>query len=100
MSYVFGMSELCAQADGMALSAMVTNMFNMFVVLCTKHDILNVDNVRDVATVAAGLPAEIKNHAEKAMDVALDMKDATAFVIKPGSGNVQIRVSAYSGKVR
>ena len=75
-------------------------MFNMFIVLANKHDVMCVDNVRDVATVAAGLPTEIKNHAEKAMDVALDMKDAAAFVIKPGGGNVQVRVSAYSGKVR
>ena len=54
----------------------------------------------------AGAPDKVKNHAEKIMDMALDMRDAVAFVKDPRpefadqeDGHVKIRLGSHSGMV-
>ena len=58
-------------------------MFGIFDNLSDRNDVYKVETVKDSFVGVSGAPEKVKNHAEKIMDMALDMRDCVAFVKDP-----------------
>jgi len=98
--------DICSKCDGMQIVTMLNTMFGIFDVLTERNGIYKVETVKDTFVGVAGAPDKVKNHAEKIMDMALDMRDAVAFVKDPRpefadqeDGHVKIRLGSHSGMV-
>ena len=75
--------DICTKCDGMQIVEMLNTMFGIFDVLSERNDIYKVETVKDSFVGVSGAPEKNKNHAEKVMDMALDMRDSVAFVKDP-----------------
>ena len=75
--------DICTKCDGMQIVEMLNTMFGIFDVLSERNDIYKVETVKDSFVGVSGAPEKTKNHAEKVMDMALDMRDSVAFVKDP-----------------
>ena len=75
--------DICTKCDGMQIVEMLNTMFGIFDVLSERNDIYKVETVKDSFVGVSGAPEKTKNHAEKVMYMALDMRDSVAFVKDP-----------------
>ena len=75
--------DICTKCDGMQIVEMLNTMFGIFDVLSERNQIYKVETVKDSFVGVSGAPEKTKNHAEKVMDMALDMRDSVAFVKDP-----------------
>jgi len=98
--------DICTKCDGMKIVQMLNTMFGMFDNLSDKNDIYKVETVKDSFVGVSGAPEKNKNHAEKIMDMALDMRDSVKFVHDPRpefdgdeSAHIGIRLGSHSGPV-
>jgi guanylate cyclase len=98
--------DICAKCDGMQIVVMLNTMFGMFDHLSDKNNIYKVETVKDSFVGVSGAPERNKNHAEKIMDMALDMRDCVTFVKDPrpefadqDDAHVKIRLGSHSGMV-
>ena len=101
---IYEFTDICGQCEGMQIVNMLNTLFGIFDVLTEKNGIYKVETVKDSFVGVAGAPEKIKNHAEKIMDMALDMRDCAAFVKdpRPGAGaddHVKIQLGSHSGMV-
>ena len=90
----------------MQIVEMLNTMFGIFDVLSDKNGVYKVETVKDCFVGVAGAPEKSKNHGEKIMDMALDMRDCVAFVKDPrpemadkDDGHVKINLGSHSGQV-
>ena len=98
--------DICSKCDGMQIVMMLNTMFGIFDYLTDRNGIYKVETVKDSFVGVSGAPERNKNHAEKIMDMALDMRDCVAFVKDPRpehAGNedvhIKIRLGSHSGMV-
>jgi len=95
-------SDICAQCDGMQIVKMLNTMFGIFDNLSDRNEVYKVETVKDCFVGVSGAPERAKNHAEKIMDMAMDMRDCVQFVPdpRPGvDGHIKIRLGSHSGQV-
>ncbi len=98
--------DICAKCDGMQIVVMLNNMFAIFDYLSDRNEVYKVETVKDSFVGVSGAPERNKNHAEKIMDMALDMRDCVAYVKDPRPEfdgqedvHVKIRLGSHSGMV-
>ena len=98
--------DICSKCDGMQIVGILNTMFGIFDVLSDRNDVYKVETVKDSFVGVAGAPEKSKNHAEKIMDMALDMRDCVAFVKDPRpdkadqpDAHIKIRLGSHSGMV-
>ena len=95
--------DICTKCDGLQIVDMLNTIFGMFDVLSDRNDIYKVETVKDSFVGVSGAPEKNKNHAEKIMDMALDMRDCVAFVPDPrpdtDGEHVKILLGSHSGPV-
>ncbi|TRY74542.1 hypothetical protein TCAL_16825 [Tigriopus californicus] len=98
--------DICAKCDGMKIVEMLNTMFGIFDLLTDKNAVYKVETVKDSFVGVSGAPERVKNHAEKIMDMALDMRDCVTFVKDPRpefedqpDAHVRIRLGSHSGMV-
>ena len=97
--------DICTKCDGLQIVEMLNTMFGMFDVLTERNAIYKVETVKDSFVGVSGAPDKNKNHAEKIMDMALDMRDVVTFIKDPrpenadGDGHVKIFLGSHSGPV-
>ena len=98
--------DICSKCDGMQIVSMLNDMFGMFDLLSDKNGIYKVETVKDSFVGVSGAPEKNKNHAEKIMDMALDMRDCVTFVKDPrpefkddADAHIKIRLGSHSGMV-
>lgn len=75
--------DICGKCDGMQIVIMLNSMFGIFDHLSDRNAIYKVETVKDSFVGVSGAPERNKNHAEKIMDMALDMRDCVTFVKDP-----------------
>ena len=98
--------DICGKCDGMKIVEMLNNIFGIFDQLSDRNGIYKVETVKDSFVGVSGAPDRVKNHAEKIMDMALDMRDCVTYIPDPrpefeGSEDthVRIRLGSHSGMV-
>jgi len=94
--------DICANCDGMQIVLMLNTMFGIFDNLSDRNDVYKVETVKDCFVGVSGAPERCKNHAEKIMDMAMDMRDCVQFVPDPRPGvndHIKIRLGSHSGQV-
>ena len=91
----------------MEIVSILNTMFGIFDVLSEKHDVYKVETVKDSFVGVSGAPERVKNHAERIMDMALDMRDCVTFVHDPRPEytkqpdvHVKIRLGSHSGMIQ
>ncbi|XP_023336260.1 soluble guanylate cyclase 88E [Eurytemora carolleeae] len=97
---VFG--DICAKCDGMSIVLMLNVMFGIFDNLSDRNQIYKVETVKDCFVGVCGAPERNNNHAERIMDMAMDMRDCVQFVPDPRPGvdsHIKIRLGSSSGQV-
>lgn len=95
-------SDICTQCDGMQIVSMLNTMFGIFDHLSDRNSVYKVETVKDCFVGVAGAPERVKDHAEKIMDMAMDMRDCVQFVPDPRPGvntHIKIRLGSHSGQV-
>ena len=75
--------DMCSKCNPMEIVSILNTMFGIFDVLSEKHDIYKVETVKDSFVGVSGAPERVENHAERIMDMALDMRDCVTFVHDP-----------------
>ena len=75
--------DICSKCDGLQIVQMLNEMFGIFDYLSDRNGIYKVETVKDSFVGVSGAPEKVKNHAEKIMDMALDMRDCVSFVKDP-----------------
>ena len=90
----------------MQIVEMLNTMFGIFDVLSERNNVYKVETVKDCFVGVAGAPEKVKDHGEKIMNMALDMRDCVAFVKDPrpemadkDDGHVKIRLGSHTGQV-
>jgi len=94
--------EICTTCDGMQIVEMLNIMFGIFDNLSDRNGVYKVETVKDCFVGVAGAPERSKDHAEKIMDMAMDMRDCVQFVKDPRPGvdtHIKIRLGSHSGQV-
>ena len=98
--------DICTKCDGMQIVEMLNTMFGIFDVLSERNNVYKVETVKDCFVGVAGAPEKVKDHGEKIMNMALDMRDCVAFVKDPrpemadkDDGHVKIRLGSHTGQV-
>ena len=101
---IYEFMDICAKCDGLQIVEMLNTMFTIFDVLAVRNDIYKIETIKDSFIGVSGAPEKIKNHAEKIMDMALDMRDCVTFVKDPRPENtedahIKIKLGSHSGPV-
>jgi len=95
--------DICSKCDGMKIVETLNALFGAFDYLSDKNGIYKVETVKDSFVGVCGAPDRVTNHAEKIMDMALDMRDCAAFVPDPRpemeGQHVKIRLGSHTGMV-
>jgi guanylate cyclase len=101
-----GFLDICEKCDGMQIVQTLNTIFGIFDQLSDKNGIYKVETVKDSFVGVSGAPDRVKNHAEKIMDMALDMRDCVQFVHDPrpefenqDDAHIRIRLGSHSGQV-
>ena len=75
--------DICSKCDPFQIVNLLNTMFGLFDYLSDENDIYKLETVKDSFVGVSGAPERIKNHAEKIIDMALDMRDCVTFVQDP-----------------
>ena len=67
--------DICSKCDPIQIVNLLNTMFGLFDYLSDENDIYKLETVKDSFVGVSGAPERIKNHAEKIIDMALDMRD-------------------------
>ena len=75
--------DICSKCDPFQIVNLLNTMFGLFDYLSDENDIYKLETVKDSFVGVSGAPERIKNHADKIIDMALDMRDCVTFVQDP-----------------
>ena len=99
--------DICSKCTGMEIVSILNTMFGIFDVLSEKYDIYKVETVKDSFVGVSGAPERVENHAERIMDMALDMRDCVTFVHDPRpefakkpDAHIKIRLGSHTGMIQ
>jgi len=94
--------DICIKCEGMIIVATLNGVFGIFDHLSDRNSVYKVETVKDSFVGVSGAPERYKEHAERIMDMALDMRDCMQFVTDPRPGGddyIKIRLGSHSGQV-
>eukprot|EP00898_Chlorokybus_atmophyticus_P005234 jgi/Chlat1/5711/Chrsp38S05552 len=96
---IVGFTTIASSTPTMSVIHMLNEMFTAFDGLVDKHGVYKVETIGDAYMAVAGHEeCSAANHAERVLNLALDMIEAVSKLILPaGMPPVQIRVGMHSG---
>jgi len=92
-------TELSEKIAPKELVTLLNTLFSDYDLLTEKYKIEKIKTIGDAYMVAAGVPVQCADHAERIADFALEMLDITRDVAEASGHNFSIRIGINSGTV-
>ncbi|EKX47706.1 hypothetical protein GUITHDRAFT_69510, partial [Guillardia theta CCMP2712] len=102
-SDIVGYTSMAASIETEKLIEMLSKMFNSFDELCDKHGCYKVETIGDAYMVVAGHESgeesSTDDHAQRVLNMGLDMIEAAKEIMHPSleGESIKIRVGVHSG---
>jgi adenylate cyclase len=96
---IVGFTRLSTQVSPKELVDLLNVLFSGFDMIAEKRGLEKIKTMGDAYMVASGLPIPMKNHAEAAAEMALEMQDEVARFSSMIGENISVRIGINSGPV-
>ncbi len=96
---VVGFTPLSQRLEPEALVSMLDGLFRRFDAIAARHALEKIKTIGDAYMAVAGLPAEHTDHAARAAEAAIEMRDAVAQFPAPEGATLSVRIGLHTGPV-
>lgn len=94
-----GFTPLSATLAPEELVKLLNEIVTGFDTLCEDHGLEKIKTIGDSYMAVAGVPAKARDHAERATEMAIAMRNLLASISEENGRDLQIRIGLHSGPV-
>ncbi|MGB7336379.1 MAG: adenylate/guanylate cyclase domain-containing protein [Salaquimonas sp.] len=96
---IVGFTEMSSAMDPDDLVALLNEIFTEFDALATKHHAEKIKTIGDEYMAVCGAPDPVENHAERILDLAVDMLEASKRLSVSTGYELKLRVGVATGPI-
>ena len=94
-----GFTPFSRERGPRALVKLLNRLFSEFDAICERHGIERIKTIGDAYMAAAGASGYLEDHASRAADTALDMRESLRRLNEAEGCSLRLRVGLHSGPV-